>query len=103
MKIISMIGLGCPKNLVDSEKVLGILTGAGYIVTPSPEDAEIVLINTCGFIQPAVDEAVSTILKCLDLKKKGLCRTLIVFGCLVARYGEKRLSQLFPEVDGWLV
>lgn len=102
MEIISMISLGCTKNLVDSETVLGILTGAGYIVTPSPEDAEIVLINTCGFIQPAVDEAVSTILKCLDLKKKGSCRTLIVFGCLVARYGEKRLSQLFPEVDGWL-
>lgn len=102
MKIISMISLGCPKNLVDSERVLGILTGAGYIVTPAPEDAEIVLINTCGFIKPAVDEAVSTIAKCLDLKKKGLCRTLIVFGCLVARYGEKRLSQLFPDVDGWL-
>jgi len=102
MKIISMISLGCPKNLVDSERVLGILTGAGYIVTPSPEDAEIVLINTCGFIKPAVDEAVSTIKKCLDLKKKGLCRTLVVFGCLVARYGEKSLSQLFPEVDGWL-
>jgi ribosomal protein S12 methylthiotransferase len=102
MKIISLISLGCPKNLVDSETVLGVLTGAGYIVTPEPEAAEIILINTCGFIKPAVDEAIAAILKYLELKKQGSCSAVIVFGCLVSRYGEKKLSQLLPEVDGWL-
>ena len=102
MKLINLISLGCPKNLVDSEAVLGILTSAGYMATPSPEDAEIILINTCGFIEPAVKEAIATILECLELKVKGHCRCVIVMGCLVARYGEKQLSHLLPEVDGWL-
>lgn len=102
MKLISMISLGCPKNLVDSETILGILASGGYVVTPSPEDAEIILINTCGFIAPAVREAVETIRYCLQLKAKGSCSCVIVLGCLVSRYGEKRLSQLLPEVDGWL-
>jgi len=102
MKLISMVSLGCSKNLVDSETILGILAGGGYTVTPSPEDADIILINTCGFIKPAVKEAFAAILRCLQLKEKGSCELVIVFGCLVARYGEKRLSQLFPQVDGWL-
>lgn len=102
MKLISMISLGCPKNLVDSETILGILASGGYVVTPSPEDAEIILINTCGFIEPAVREAVDTIIHCLQLKAKGLCSCVVVLGCLVSRYGEERLSQLLPEVDGWL-
>lgn len=102
MKLISMVSLGCPKNLVDSETVLGILANGGYIVTPSPEDAEIILINTCGFVEPAVREAVETICYCLQLKAKGSCSCVVVFGCLVSRYGKKRLSQLFPDVDGWL-
>lgn len=102
MKTISIISLGCPKNLVDSETILGILASEGYIVTPSPEDAEIILINTCGFIEPAVKEAVETIIHCLQLKAKGSCICVIVLGCLVSRYGEKSLSQLLPEVDGWL-
>jgi ribosomal protein S12 methylthiotransferase len=78
MKLISMISLGCPKNLVDSETILGILASGGYVVTPSPEDAEIILINTCGFIEPAVREAVDTIIHCLQLKAKGLCSCVVV-------------------------
>ncbi|HBI26256.1 MAG TPA: 30S ribosomal protein S12 methylthiotransferase RimO, partial [Peptococcaceae bacterium] len=102
MKLINIVSLGCSKNLVDSETILGVLASGGYVVTPSPEDAEIILINTCGFIEPAVKEAVDAILNCLQFKEKGSCRYVIVLGCLVSRYGEKRLSQLFPEVDGWL-
>lgn len=102
MKLINIVSLGCSKNLVDSETILGILSSGGYVVTPSLEDAEIILINTCGFIEPAVKEAVDTIFNCLQFKEKGCCKYVIVLGCLVSRYGEKRLSQLFPEVDGWL-
>lgn len=102
MKLVSMISLGCPKNLVDSETILGVLASTGYVVTPAPEDAEIVLINTCGFIEPAVREATETINHCVQLKKRGACRFLIVLGCLTARYGEERLTKLFPDVDRWL-
>lgn len=65
-----MISLGCPKNLVDSETILGVLAGAGYVVTSALEEAEIVLVNTCGFIKPAVREALETINRCIQLKKK---------------------------------
>lgn len=102
MKLINIVSLGCSKNLVDSETILGVLASGGYVATSFPEDAEIILINTCGFIEPAVKEAVDVIFNCLQFKKKGSCRYVIVLGCLVSRYGEQRLSQLFPEVDGWL-
>lgn len=102
MKLVCMISLGCPKNLVDSEVILGILASAGYVVTPSPEDAEVILINTCGFIEPAVREATDTILNCVQLKRRGSCCLLIVLGCLTARYGAERLSRFFPDVDLWL-
>lgn len=102
MKLVSMISLGCPKNLVDSETILGVLAGAGYVITSALEEAEIILINTCGFIKPAVSEALETINSCVKLKKRGSCRLLIVCGCLTARYGAERLAELFPDVDGWL-
>ncbi len=97
-----MVSLGCPKNLVDSETVLGVLASEGYVITASPADADIIFINTCGFIEPAVKEAIDTILHCLQYKAKGSCKYVVVFGCLVARYGESTLSDLLPEVDGWL-
>jgi len=102
MKLVSMISLGCPKNLVDSETILGVLAGTGYVITSALDEAEIVLVNTCGFIKPAVREALETINRCIQLKKKGNCRILIVCGCLTARYGAERLAKLLPEVDGWL-
>jgi len=102
MKLACMISLGCPKNLVDSEVILGIMATAGYVITPFPEDAEVILINTCSFIKPAVKEAVDTIFNFVQLKKRGSCRSLIVLGCLTARYGAEKLAKLFPDVDLWL-
>lgn len=101
MKTIGVVSLGCPKNLTESETILGILTSAGYVVTPSLQDAEIILINTCSFIQAAVKESLDAILNYARFKKSGSCRCLIVIGCLPQRYGHK-LKRLIPEVDLWL-
>ncbi len=101
MKTIGVISLGCPKNLTESEAMLGTLTSAGYVVTSSLQDAEIILINTCSFIKSAVKESLDTIFSYAQLKKSGACRYLIVVGCLPQRYGSE-LSQLIPEVDLWL-
>ncbi len=101
MTLVGVISLGCPKNLVDSETMIGILTAAGYTITPSLEEAEVIIINTCGFIRPAVQEGVETIFSSLQFKKKGACRYLAVTGCLPQRYGSK-LAKLIPGVDIWL-
>ncbi len=95
---VSLVSLGCPKNLVDSEVILGILSKAGYSILPHPLDAEIIIVNTCSFIQDATREAIETILQLAHYKKKGRCRLLIVSGCLPQRYG-KTLEKEFPEVD----
>lgn len=97
---VCLISLGCPKNLVDSETILGALAAAGYVITAPVEDAEIIIINTCAFIMPAVREALDEIFYCTGLKKKGSCRCLIVTGCLTQRYGAQ-LARLIPEVDAW--
>lgn len=102
MKLVSMVSLGCPKNLVDSENVLGLLASKGYIITPSLDEAEIIIINTCGFIRPAVQESLVEILEAVELKKYGKCRQLIVMGCLTQRYGAAKLKENIPEVDLWL-
>jgi ribosomal protein S12 methylthiotransferase len=81
--------------------VLGILASAGYTVTPSLQDAEIILINTCGFIKAAVQESLDAIFNYARFKKSGACRYLVVIGCLPQRYGH-RLDKLVPEVDLWL-
>lgn len=101
MELIYLISLGCPKNLVDSEIMLGILADAGYIVTSSLKEAEIIIINTCGFIRPAVEESLNTIFECIKHKQKGKCRYLIVTGCMTQRYGHQLTKQI-PEVDAWL-
>lgn len=97
---VFLISLGCAKNRVDSEHILGILRVSGYRVVNRPEDAELVVVNTCGFIQEAVEEAIDTILE-LSRLKKGRLKRLYVAGCLVQRYGYK-LAREIPEVDGWL-
>ncbi|MGB9791498.1 MAG: 30S ribosomal protein S12 methylthiotransferase RimO [Thermacetogeniaceae bacterium] len=102
MKLVGMVSLGCPKNLVDSETVLGLLASNGYVITSSLEEAEIIIINTCGFIRPAVQESLSEILEAAELKKHGNCRHLIVMGCLTQRYGADRLRKNIPEVDLWV-
>ncbi len=101
MTTIGVVSLGCPKNLTESETVLGILASAGYVVTPSLQEAEIILINTCGFIRAAVRESLESIFNCANYKKTGACRRLVVIGCLPQRYGDK-LKKLVPEVDLWL-
>ncbi|MCJ7682405.1 MAG: radical SAM protein, partial [Candidatus Aminicenantes bacterium] len=102
MKTIALISLGCAKNLVDSEVMLGSLKQAGYGFTSTPEEADIVLINTCGFIQPARDEAENEIEKILRLKDKGPNpKKVIVTGCYVQKERE-RLKEHYPAVDAWL-
>ena len=95
---IGMISLGCTKNLVDSEVMLGLLKKTGNTITPSHEDAEVIIINTCSFIESAKKEAVDTILEMAQMKKEGLCRFLIVTGCLAQEYGTELLSEI-PEID----
>jgi ribosomal protein S12 methylthiotransferase len=98
---IFLISLGCAKNLVDSEHMLGILESRGFRLTTIIEEAEFAVINTCGFLQSAVEEAIDTILETARLKKERKLRKLVVVGCFVQRYGYK-LAKEIPEVDGWL-
>ena len=98
---IFFISLGCAKNLVDSEHMLGLLISEGYDLAMDVDEAGIAVINTCGFIQASVEEAIATILEMADLRKKGELKKLIVAGCFVQRYGYK-LRKEIPEVDGWL-
>ena len=97
---VCVISLGCAKNLVDSEHILGWLVEKKYPLVKDLEQAEIAVINTCGFIQPAVEEAIRTILEVSERKTRGQLRKLFVVGCFVQRYGYK-LRQEMPEVDGW--
>jgi ribosomal protein S12 methylthiotransferase len=95
---VCLVSLGCPKNLVDSEVILGLLSKEGYPLTTDPSKAEIIIVNTCSFIQDATREAIETILRLVQYKKEGSCRLLIVAGCLPQRYG-KVLEKELPEVD----
>jgi len=92
------ISLGCPKNLVDSEVMMGILARNGYEFTPRAEEAEVLVVNTCSFIEPAQRESVEAILEMAEYKKFGVARKLIVAGCLVERYRDEIRRQI-PEVD----
>ncbi len=95
---VCLISLGCPKNLVDSEVILGLLSKEGHPLTTDPSRAEIIIVNTCSFIKDASQEAIETILKLVSYKKEGRCRLLVVSGCLPQRYG-KVLEKELPEVD----
>jgi ribosomal protein S12 methylthiotransferase len=98
---VHLTTLGCPKNQVDSELMLGALTEAGFPLADRPEDAECLIVNTCAFIDRAREESVATILELARLKEGGRCRSLIVTGCLTQRYGGEILREM-PEVDGIL-
>lgn len=100
-KTIFMISLGCAKNLVDAENMLGILAEAGYEAVSDVEEARTVVVNTCGFIQDAVEEAIETILEMVRKKERGVVEKVLVTGCFVQRYGYK-LRREIPEVDAWL-
>ena len=94
----AFVSLGCPKNLVDSEVMMGVLAGNGYELTPRAEDADVLIVNTCSFIAAAQEESVNTILELAELKKTGRVRRMVVAGCLVERYRDQIREQI-PEVD----
>ncbi|MEK7714519.1 MAG: 30S ribosomal protein S12 methylthiotransferase RimO [candidate division NC10 bacterium] len=98
---VHLTTLGCPKNQVDSELMLGMLTEAGFPLAERPEEAECLIVNTCAFIDRARQESVATILELAKLKETGRCRALIVTGCLTQRYGGEIMREM-PEIDGIL-
>src|SRR5580704_17207174 len=98
MTKVGFISLGCPKNLVDSEVMMGILSREGYELTPRADEAEVLVVNTCSFIEPAQKESVEAILEMAEYKKFGAAKKLIVAGCLVERFREE-IRQQIPEVD----
>src|SRR5580693_10663164 len=95
---IGLISLGCPKNLVDSEVMLGLAQGAGHELTDDPAAAEVLVVNTCAFIDSAKQESIDAILEMAGHKKTGSCRRLIVAGCLAERYREELRIEI-PEID----
>src|ERR1044071_928527 len=95
---INIVSLGCARNLVDSEVMTGILRSSDYEVVARPAEADIVLVNTCSFIDAAKEESVDTILEIARLKKNGGLKTLVVAGCLPQRYAGE-LAREMPEVD----
>lgn len=95
---VGFVSLGCPKNLVDSEVMMGQLAAHGHQLTAQPEEAEVIVVNTCSFIDPAKQESVDTILEMAEYKKTGVAKKLIVAGCLVERY-RNDIRKNIPEVD----
>jgi ribosomal protein S12 methylthiotransferase len=98
MPKVGFVSLGCPKNLVDSEVMMGILARAGYEITPRAGEADVLVVNTCSFIAPAQQESVQSILEMAEYKKFGRAQKLIVAGCMVERYRNEIREQI-PEVD----
>ncbi len=97
----SLLSLGCAKNLVDSEFMLQQLEEQSFVYSENPEDADIIIVNTCGFIEPAKRESIDTILQLLEYKKYGRCQIFVVTGCLVQRYAQE-LAKEIPEIDIFL-
>ena len=98
---VALVSLGCPKNLVDAEAMLGALNARGYSIVDDTEGAQVVIVNTCAFIEPAVEEALDALLELSELKARGTCKALIATGCLPQRYGDSLESEL-PEVDAFV-
>src|SRR5258708_19883260 len=94
---VGFVSLGCPKNLVDSEVMLGALVRQGYSITAHKEDADVIVVNTCGFIDSAKKESIDTILEMAALKTDGNCKKLVVAGCLAQPYPNEILSEI-PEI-----
>jgi len=98
---LHVVSLGCARNTVDSEMMLGRLAKAGLQIEDKPDRAEVIIINTCSFIEPAINESIDTILQFAEFKKMGTCKQLIVAGCLPERFREK-IADTLPEVDFFL-
>lgn len=101
MKKVGFVSLGCPKNLVDSEVMMGTLAEAGWEITNNAEEAETVVVNTCGFIESAKQESIEAILEATSLKADGKAKRVVVAGCLVERYRDDLMKEL-PEVDAFI-
>ncbi len=101
MATVGFMSLGCPKNLVDSEVMLGHLRLKGWRITPRLEEAEVLVVNTCSFIDGARKESIEAILEAASMKEKGVCRKLVVAGCMVERYRDELLADM-PEIDACL-
>ena len=95
---VGVISLGCAKNQVDTERMLSLLSRFGYFFTPDPAEAEVLIVNTCGFIDPAKEESINTILEMAQYKERGRCRALVATGCLTERYRQE-LAEELPEID----
>ena len=95
---IGMVSLGCPKNTVDTELVLGDLLKEGFEVTADEADADVIIVNTCGFIESAKRESIDMILEMAHYKSRGKCSRLVVAGCLSERYSKELLKEI-PEID----
>ncbi|NCD07972.1 MAG: 30S ribosomal protein S12 methylthiotransferase RimO [Negativicutes bacterium] len=95
---IGLVSLGCPKNLVDSETMLGLIEEKQITITNNPEEADLIIVNTCGFIESAKEESINTVLQMAEYKTIGNCKHLILAGCLGQRYSEELLADI-PEVD----
>ena len=100
MKLL-FVSLGCDKNLVDSEEMLGLLTGNGFEIVDDETEAEAIVVNTCCFINDAKEESVNTILEMAEYKKTGSCKVLVVTGCMAQRYKNEIIEEV-PEVDAVL-
>src|SRR5437867_12191770 len=95
---VGFVSLGCPKNLVDTEVMLGALAAHGYSITPRKEDADVIVVNTCGFIDSAKKESIDAILEMAELKTQCACKKLVVAGCLAERY-RSEIQKEIPEID----
>src|ERR671929_731455 len=95
---IGLVSLGCPKNLVDSEVMLGLAQDAGHELTRDPEDADVLVVNTCAFIDKARQESIDAILEMAEHKKTGRCQKLVVTGCMAERYRDELKAEI-PEID----
>jgi len=95
---VGIVSLGCAKNQVDTERMLGLLQRFGFTFTPDPGAAEVLIVNTCGFIDPAKEESINAILEMAQYKERGRCRALVATGCLTERYRQE-LTEEIPEID----
>src|SRR4051794_39613879 len=98
IRSVAFVSLGCPKNLVDSERMLGLLAQDGLAITPNAEEADAIVINTCGFLEASKVESMAEIQQAIDLKTAGQCKRVIVAGCLVQRHKTQLLAEA-PGID----
>lgn len=95
---VGVVSLGCAKNRVDTEEMLSLLSEAGYGLTDDPAKAEVLIVNTCGFITPAKEESIDAIFEMAQYKETGACKVLAVTGCLAQRYADALMEQI-PQID----